>query len=445
MKKFAYTAAFLLLGIFFIAPFVFATDFNSADFSVQDPVIFSAGYGTSSGFQLWGTISQVAIGTSTAAAFGLSGGFLYYPFVTTPVVTATAGSGQVDLSWTASDGFLGWVPSGYNVGQATVSGGPYSYSSSLGNVTSSTRTGLTNGTTYYFVVRVEDAFGVSIATSSEVSAMPTAPSPPPPPPSPPPSGGGGGGGGGIVAAPSATVVFSGRAYPGMSVILLKDAQIALSSLAGPDAKFSVSLSGLSAGNFNFSLYAEDRKGLRSTTLTFPVTLSAGARTEIGGIFLSPTIAVDKSEVRRGETVAIFGQSAPNADITIAVNSEEEFFSVVKSDADGIYLHNFDTTPLAMESHSTRSKAATEGEASPFSRSVSFVVGTKSVFGVPEVCPAKADLNNDCRVNLVDFSIAAYWYKRPISADFPAKEALKLNGDGKVDLVDFSIMAFYWTG
>jgi hypothetical protein len=50
------------------------------------------------------------------------------------------------------------------------------------------------------------------------------------------------------------------------------------------------------------------------------------------------------------------------------------------------------------------------------------------------------MNNDRRVNLVDFSIAAYWYKRsspPASVD--------LNGDGKVDLVDFSIMAFYWTG
>ncbi len=61
------------------------------------------------------------------------------------------------------------------------------------------------------------------------------------------------------------------------------------------------------------------------------------------------------------------------------------------------------------------------------------------------CPAKADLNNDCKVNLIDFSIAAYWYKRIISAEFVQKESERLNSDGKVDLVDFSIMAFYWTG
>ncbi len=51
-----------------------------------------------------------------------------------------------------------------------------------------------------------------------------------------------------------------------------------------------------------------------------------------------------------------------------------------------------------------------------------------------------DLNNDKRVNLIDFSITAYWYKRPSP---PA--TVDLNNDGKVNLVDFSIMAYYWTG
>jgi len=55
------------------------------------------------------------------------------------------------------------------------------------------------------------------------------------------------------------------------------------------------------------------------------------------------------------------------------------------------------------------------------------------------CPAKGDVNNDCKVNLVDFSIAAYWYKRPSP---PAN--VDINSDGVVTLVDFSIMAFYWS-
>jgi hypothetical protein len=47
--------------------------------------------------------------------------------------------------------------------------------------------------------------------------------------------------------------------------------------------------------------------------------------------------------------------------------------------------------------------------------------------------------------LVDFSIAAYWYKRPISDTFKVIEKQWLNGDGKISLVDFSIIAYYWTG
>jgi len=55
--------------------------------------------------------------------------------------------------------------------------------------------------------------------------------------------------------------------------------------------------------------------------------------------------------------------------------------------------------------------------------------------------AKGDLNSDGKVNLVDFSIAAYWYGRVF---LPAAKASDLNSDGKVDLADFSIMAYYWS-
>jgi len=112
----------------------------------------------------------------------------------------------------------------------------------------------------------------------------------------------------------------------------------------------------------------------------------------------------------------------------------------------VYLYNLGTEILDYGSHFTKSKAAKDGEISSFSRAVSFLVDTKNVAKVvPTKCPAKADLNNNCRVNLVDFSIAAYWCKRPLSVLFAATEKEKLNGDGKIDLVDFSIMAFYWTG
>lgn len=259
------------------------------------------------------------------------------------------------------------------------------------------------------------------------------------------SGGGGGGGGVTVAVTQVT--FTGRAYPMSKVSVLKDGQLAVSTIAGPDSNFSVALSGLAAGNYIFSVYSEDQSANRSSLFTFPVYITLGATTNVSGIFLAPTIAVDKSEVKRGDNIAIFGQSAPNADITIAVNSNVERFAYTKADKNGAYLFNFDTAPLEEAQHTTKAKAKISNDVSSFSNLVSFAVGTKTVLATPagKKCPQKADLNSDCRVNLVDFSIAAYWHRRTLSAAFKILEAEDLNGDGKVDLIDFSIMAYYWTG
>src|SRR3989338_8663745 len=152
-----------------------------------------------------------------------------------------------------------------------------------------------------------------------------------------PSGGGGGGGGGIIAPVVTSIVFDGRAYPKSAVTLLKDAQIAATTVAGTDSNFQVTLSGLSAGNYIFSVYSEDNRGIRSSLLTFPVGVTFGATTKVSGIFIAPTIAVDKSEVKKGDNIAIFGQSVPGGEITISVNSEDEFFNKINADTNGAYL------------------------------------------------------------------------------------------------------------
>ena len=259
------------------------------------------------------------------------------------------------------------------------------------------------------------------------------------------SGGGGGGGGGIVSTPSTNAVFSGKAYPGSAVTLLKDAQITATTIAGPDANFQISISGLSAGGYIFSLYGEDNSGIRSSLFTFPITVTTGVTTNITGIFIAPTIATDKSEVRRGDNIVIFGQTVPASEVTISVNSEEEFFMKKIADATGTYLLNFDTSVLDMGQHLTKSKAALNDEITAFGKVAGFTVGTKNVLAGLLSVSKKGDLNKDGKINLVDFSIAAFWYKRALNITFKPLEIEHLNGDGKVDLVDFSIMAFHWTG
>lgn len=258
-------------------------------------------------------------------------------------------------------------------------------------------------------------------------------------------GGGGGGGGSGPSIPDTNVVFSGRAYPLSKVSILKDGQLAVTTIAGPDSNFTATLSGLSRGSYNFSVYGESNTGVRSTPFTFPIFITSGVTTKIGGIFIAPAISVGKSEVKRGDPISIFGQSAPLAEITISVNSPQEFFIKRPADANGIYFLNFDTSVLDMGDHHTKSRATIGNDVSPFGAAVGFLVGTKNVLAATNGCPTKGDLNGDCKVSLIDFSIAAFWYRKPLSTSFAILEAQHLNGDGQVTLVDFSIMAFNWTG
>ena len=84
-------------------------------------------------------------------------------------LTASAGDSQASLSWTASSGAIS-----YNVKRATISGGPYTTVASEITATSYTNTGLSNGTTYHYVVSAVNANGES-ANSSEASATPSTP------------------------------------------------------------------------------------------------------------------------------------------------------------------------------------------------------------------------------------------------------------------------------
>ncbi len=253
--------------------------------------------------------------------------------------------------------------------------------------------------------------------------------------------GGGGGGGGVTSI--ANVIFSGRAYPLSKISILKDGQIVVSTIAGQDANFSASIYDLSTGNYNFSVIAEDAKGVKSAPFTFPIYIQSNATANVSGIFIAPTIDVDKTQVKRGEVVGIFGQSTPNAAITILVNSETEHFATAPADKNGAYFYNFDTAPLDPGGHDAKSRASKDGQVSSYGKTVAFKVGTTTV---PKTgACGKADLNCDGKVNLVDFSIAAFWYKRTLSTTFKEIESARLNADGKITLIDFSIMAYYWTG
>ncbi len=106
-------------------------------------------------------------------------------------LSATAGDGQVSLSWAAPAPNGGSAVTGYNVYLSTTPGTEGSPVGSATTATSATVSGLTNGTTYYFEVTAISAAGQGPA-SAQAAAYPTVPPPlartlrPPPVPSAPP-------------------------------------------------------------------------------------------------------------------------------------------------------------------------------------------------------------------------------------------------------------------
>lgn len=88
-------------------------------------------------------------------------------------VTPAAGNGQATISWDALTG-----AASYNIYWSTTAGVTKSTGTKISGITSAsyTHTGLTNGTTYYYVVTAVDGYGES-SESSQVSAVPYLPTP----------------------------------------------------------------------------------------------------------------------------------------------------------------------------------------------------------------------------------------------------------------------------
>lgn len=354
---------------------------------------------------------------------------------------------QINISWTDNSN----NESGFSIERKTNSGTYTEIATTNQNIANYSDNSISANTSYTYRVRAISIHGYSDYSNEASSATSGAPTPP----TPPSSGGGGGGGGGsgggtmdILATLSNKVLFRGIAYPKSKITLLKDAQITAVSVAGADAKFEIQLAGVTSGKYNFGILAEDQQGNKSTIHQFNILVTTGVTTVISGIFIAPTIQLDKLEVARGEPISIIGQSAPSSTVSIVVNSEKEIIKKTEADSNGLWTYKFDTSLLEFGNHSAKANSATNEDISTFSKSVGFKVGTKTVLApkTNKKDVSKVDANGDGRINLVDFSIMAYWYKRPLSsASAKVREQIDINKDGKIDLVDFSILAYYWTG
>ncbi len=238
------------------------------------------------------------------------------------------------------------------------------------------------------------------------------------------------------------VVIEGIAYPNRSVTLLKDGQVASQANSDASGRFRFSLVGISSGVYTFGVVSTDSTGNKSLTYTFTFRVAPGVNTSVTGIVLPPTVSIDKLEVRQGEPVNFIGYSYPDSNVFLSINSLYEIVKKAKADKDGFWTFAFNTLEVEKGNHSVSANASGKAGESSSSDKVYFKVGDTTVLAdKPKVI--MGDSNADNKVNLIDFSIMAYWYKRTLTTS--SEKIVDLNGDKRVTLVDFSILAYYWTG
>ncbi len=267
-----------------------------------------------------------------------------------------------------------------------------------------------------------------------------------------PSGGGGGGGssggnsgltngfnpGSDITPNETRVMVRGKSYPDSDVHILLDGKVIGIARTDTLANFYFETDEIAAGVTSFGFWSEDSVGLKSTLLSLTFRVTAGAVTNISGVYISPTIDIDNKTVKRGDTITVFGNTVPESSVNVHINSPEVFINEIESTEEGRWELVFNTEPLEEEFHTAKAMftiaSADSTLQSGFSKSISFFVGT---VGGEAAC-SEADLNSDGQVNITDFSILLYHW----GAD---NECADQNQNGVVDLIDFSIMMYYWTG
>ncbi len=245
-------------------------------------------------------------------------------------------------------------------------------------------------------------------------------------------------GAGYTTPPTETkVILRGKAYPLGSVTLLQDGKVIVTSASDSQANFEVEITDITAGIWTFGLWAEDKEGRKSIISNFTVSVTLRMTTTISGIFLPPTIELSKTKLQRGEVLNIYGQTVPQSEVSISVDSLQQPVKKTVANEQGEWDSSFNTSVLGDGIYTIRAKATSpEGLISPYSKALSFSISIKKK--MPEVLCPNADLNGDGKVNLVDFSILLYWWETD-------NACCDQNRNEIVDLPDFSIMMYHWTG
>ncbi|MDP2668855.1 MAG: hypothetical protein Q8P07_03425 [bacterium] len=292
--------------------------------------------------------------------------------------------------------------------------------------------------TFTTKTRISDAGTLaSIGASPTVTVIPTPTSTPTPTPTqtPTPTGESSSAPSGESGGGSPTIfIVSGQAYPKSSIEFLRKSalderyQLLLEtdSTISAGGAFRIQLTFLWQGDYLFALRAVDKDGRKTGLIAFDADLINHDKVEINDILVPPTIDFENAIVALGKEIKIMGYAAPLAKVEVEIDGIIK--GETKSDANGFWSFTAGSASMRTGDHYARvRRAGMDGKVSEFSISRTFRTSLP--------VSANADLNNDNKVTLADWSIFLFRWGSP---DVSLKAKLDMNGDGKININDFSI-------
>jgi hypothetical protein len=243
----------------------------------------------------------------------------------------------------------------------------------------------------------------------------------------------------------ATIAVSGFASPSSNVFVLVDGVRKATARANALGRFDALASNLERGAYTVSVYMVDNQGRTSASYTSTLSLQQGTTNSIQGIMVPPTAEVSALAVDPGTPVVVRGEAAPGATVTLTLTpqggvlGDAQRFVATTSDGtagtSGGWQVTVPTDGLSRGTYTARARAQFAGQSESNASKVVFLgIGEEPS---PDLS-ARADINGDGKVNLIDFSILLSSWGRD-------DEATDLNLDGTTNLADFSILLFNWTG
>ncbi len=261
--------------------------------------------------------------------------------------------------------------------------------------------------------------------------------PPQPPPTP---SGSGGGSGGVPMRAQTQVIFAGKAYPNARVQILKDGQLLGIAQSDSNADFTYNVANATPGPTTFGFWAEDAKKIRSITYTTTFQVTQNAVTNVGNVFLPPTIRALLQKVSPGSDIMLDGTTAPRAHVQLLLDRSSAPVETATSKDDGSWDAKLSTGAMTPEIYhqilpylELIAATGTVPQKSGNGTALNIFVGNSNVTDQT----SNGDINGDGKVNMIDFSMLLFRFGKsdPVG---------DLNHDGKVNIADLSIMLYNWT-